>query len=395
MILIPLIVIVAFVVFFIRRENKQALIRQWQLAADTLTRIKCDPGGTLSGNPTLYGYIEGRRIDVATFFHREFGSSTTQMTGYRVERNSAVELPAAAINSLTKHFPKFEVDAKRIFCGSYGIEKSAGNLTAAINRIAAALRLADAEHAKSELAQSDNELVETKASVKNEPPPPVEPAPTICEIPEDHPADQIPAYQRQEKSAPAPAPAPSIADATDDDDQDTPFEMEAGPEPADIETEPLPPIVTESAAQIPEPSITLAARDLFASGHNHFETTQRFSSQYDNNDVSGHGILQRVEIFSNDRFFGRGPGILAEIEIDCPQLELAAPEEAAGFNRAPSPPSKINATIEITFDEDGEPANSIARELREHIGEPVEVCGTLIRCDSFDTRLYLKSGMVA
>ena len=122
MILIPLIVIVAFVVFFIRRENKQALIRQWQLAADTLTRIKCDPGGTLSGNPTLYGYIEGRRIDVATFFHREFGSSTTQMTGYRVERNSAVELPAAAINSLTKHFPKFEVDAKRIFCGSYGIE---------------------------------------------------------------------------------------------------------------------------------------------------------------------------------------------------------------------------------------------------------------------------------
>ncbi len=393
MFLIPLIVIVAFVVFFIRRENKQSLIRQWQLAADSLAQVKCDPGGTLSGSPTLYGYIEGRRIDVAAFCHREFGSSSTQMTGYRVKRNSPIDLPPAAIISLSNHFPKFEIDSERIFCGTNGVEKSASNLTSAVNRIAAALRLADTEHTKNDLAQSEKDLVETLASVKNEPPPPLEKdeiISPITEIPKDLPADQIPAYLRQEKSAEAAAIANAI------DEQDPPFEMESEPQPAAVVVNPAPPIVAENAAEISESPLTLAARDLFTFGHNHFETTQRFSSQYDQQDVSGRGILRRVEIFSNDRFFGRGPGILAEIEIDCPQVEIANAEEETGSSSATSPPSQIKATIEITVDENEDTSpNSIARVLRERIGEPVEVCGTLIRCDAFDARLFLKSGIVA
>jgi len=395
MILIPLIVIAAFIVFFIRRENKQALVRQWQLAADSFDRIKCDPGGTLSGNPTLYGYVEGRRIDVAPFFHREFGSTSTQMTGYRIKRNSPIDLPPAAIASLSNHFHKFEIDSERIFCGTNGIEKSASNLTSAVNRIATALRLADTEYAKANLARSEKDLVETLTSVKNEPPPPLEKdeaLTTITDIPTDLPADQIPTFLREEASRET----ASIADAIDE--PDTPIEVESAPAttPEPVKIKPAPPIEAEPVTPIAEPPLTLTGRDLFASGHNHFETTQRFASRYDQKETGGHGILRRVETFSNDRIFGRGPGILAGIEIDCPQIEVAAVEESTGFNSTATPPSKIEAIIEIAVDEnESTSTNSMARELRKRIGEPVEVCGTLIRCDAFDTRLFLKNGIVA
>jgi len=378
MILIPIIVIAVFIVFFIRRENKQALIRQWQLAADSLERIKCDPGGTLSGNPTLYGYVEGRRIDVAAFLHREFGSTSTQMTGYRIKRNSEVDLPSAAITSLTNHFSKFEVDSERIFCGTNGIENSASNLTSAINRIAAALRLADTEHAKADLAQSEKDLTATLTSVTTEPPPPPAPDTVITEIPDDLPADQIPAFLRRN----TPDESPPIADAIDA--QETPVEVEPEPDPSpEVEIEAAP-VEIET-----EPALTLAARDLFASGHNHFETTQRYSSDYDDQEISGRGELLKVTTYSNDRTFGRGPGVVAEIEIPCPALPSNADDE----NPPPTPPSPIVAVVALQIDEDTTPSAAV-RKYRDRTSDRIDLVGTLTRCDPFDHKLYLTGGII-
>ena len=319
------------------------------------------------------------------------------MTGYRVKRNSAIEIPASAIASLTNHFAKFEIDSERIFCGTNGVENSASNLTTAINRIAAALRVADAAHAKADLAQSEKSPADKRSGANSEPPPPIEPAAVFTEIPDDLPADQIPTFLREN----SPDESPAIADAIDI--QEPPLETEtkikaSPPSEPNPDPNPQPEMVeVKPAPQISEPALTLAARDLFASGHNHFETTQRFSSEYDEQEIGGRGTLRRVETYSNDRFFGRGPGILAEIEIeiDCPQMALAHADEPGGYSGARPAPEHINATIEIVVDEnEATTASSIARDMRRRIGDPVEVYGTLFRCDTFDARLFLKHGIV-
>ena len=84
------------------------------------------------------------------------------MTGYRVRCDAPIELPGEAITSLTNHFQKFEVDERRIFCATYGVEQSSSTLVAKVRKIESAIRLAEEERER----RTEELLAKSKAEIE-------------------------------------------------------------------------------------------------------------------------------------------------------------------------------------------------------------------------------------
>ncbi len=386
--LIFVILFIAAIVFFLKRGQKRNLLSTWQIAASALDNFRCIPGGTITGYPSLTGMIEGRRIDVAPFFHREFGSSTSRMTGYRVRCDHAVELPPEAIANLTDHFRNFEHASRQIFCATAGVEELSASLITGVRKIAAALRQADMEAERKAQAQAPK--VKNLVSVRMEPrgSEPVaskEPVAALVYEPTSPPALPDPEAQPDKASGSAsPQAGAQLATVL-------PVEPEANPAP---EPEPEIPALR---APIPQNSLTRTALDLFAQGRNRFEITQHFDAAYSGREIEGSGILQRVDTFSNDRILGRGPGVVAEIEVALPAPTPPPPadtgEEIPASSTQPRSPRSVRVYVVLPVCENVTPGAQ-ARELREDLGKQVEVCGTLLRCDPFDARLHLIDGVL-
>jgi hypothetical protein len=398
--MLPLIIIlvVGFVIYKIRRQHKQQLLVSWQLAASSLPGFRCIPGGAISGYPSLTGMIEGRRIDVAPFFHQEFGNNNTQMTGYRVRCDAPIELPGEAVTSLTNHFQKFEVDDRRIFCATYGVEHSSSSLVTKIRKIEAAIQLAEQER--------DRQAAELLAKSRAE----IDAVQLAKQVEENAQKNLEPTTQDKENettvvaeiSTPPPLPdadelsAGPVLLPTEVTEKDI-AEVDAnGPQP---EPQPEP----ESFDAVPVPrapasndTLTRAALDLFASGHNKFEITRLFDGEYKQREIDGKGILQRVDTYANDRTFGRGPGVVAEIEVSIPEAPATDGDEEGhdipAYHREPRP-NAVRLRVALPPVEDVS-VGSQARELRQHIGDEVELLGTLCRCDPFDTSLHLCGGVI-
>ena len=129
-------------------------------------------------------------------------------------------------------------------------------------------------------------------------------------------------------------------------------------------------------------ALARAAADLFEAERNHFEIDRHFAKSYQGEVLEGAGILRQVERFSNDRVYGRGPGVLCEVEI------LRIGEPGGG-------PQVVHAIFQIPTEEDSESAvRSLLSEWREHLGETVTLCGTPTRCDSFAGTLYLAESVI-
>ena len=391
-----ILIFVGFIAYRIRKQHKQKFTAQWQLAASSLSGFRCIPGGSVTGYPSLTGLIEGQRIDVAPFFHQEFGNDNTRMTGYRVRCDVPIELPGEAITSLTNHFQKFEVDERRIFCATYGVEQSSSTLVAKIRKIESAIRLAaeERERLAAELlakSKAEIEAIQMKKQAKERKNQSKAATASLNPPPLPAPVDEEPPL--------SPVFLPMDVDGDEDQVEDA---IEVSETTAN-EPEPEPEAAPESSSEPPVPRapashdpLTRAALDLFAAGRNKFEITRHFDGEYNNCEIDGQGTLQRVDTYSNDRTFGRGPGVVVEIEVplpEAPRSESDDEENDSPLSSREKRPGSIRLRVALPTVEDVLPSSQ-ARELREYVGDEVELVGTLCRCDPFDSRLHLCDGVI-
>jgi len=128
----------------------------------------------------------------------------------------------------------------------------------------------------------------------------------------------------------------------------------------------------------PKPLSTLdrVCLDLFAAGRNRYEIGRIFESDHLDHEFSGEGILRKVDRYSHDRVFGRGPGSIAVID-----LRVTVPDGDGDGGKL------IHVTLLAGLPSDAQPPGARA-------GTTVRLGGTLVRCDPFTSTLFLKATFV-
>ncbi|MCB1078201.1 MAG: hypothetical protein KDM64_10285 [Verrucomicrobiae bacterium] len=309
--------------------------------------------GGLAAKPWIYGVHDGFRIDIRPFKPTS-GDSGGQWTGYRIAFRSPVEIATSGANDvrqrtlmkLSRKFRESEVDREGIFCARPMVPDDAGILISDTEYLLEAARLFSAPPLP---AVAEPIPIPEAVSI-----PPIPESATPPPLPVDAPAlpqgPSIPEVVETPASVPAPTPA-----------------KPASPEPS-------PRKATDS-----EPSsLEKAAMELFAAGQNHYAVTQLFGDRFQEKTVDGSGRLTRVDRFSHDRIFGRGPGLSAEIALELPATEA-------------TPALFLTLVVALPNEED---LGFDLRQLRDLIGSEVAVCGVLLRCDPFIRRLYLRDGLL-
>ena len=281
-------------------------------------------------------------------------------TGYRLTFPEPIDLHISGnddnrrrvIIRLSKRFTESEIEADGIFCTRSALAEDSSRIVADVEYLLSAAKelqqpVVTVDHPQPPPSVATVELPAPKAPATPDPSPPPLPLREKPEVPvENHPEAEV------------------VSEPTVETEEPTP-EVEPEPEKA----LPLAP---------PASALAVAARDLFDTGRNRFETGRHFSAEFQGRTLEGSGILRRVDRFSNDRVFGRGPGLIAEVEIW--QLE----NPAAGLHQ-------VTAMVQLPSEEE---EGMSVQHWREHLGELVAVCGTAIRCDAFTGKLFLADGLV-
>lgn len=318
--------------------RKRRIESVFTAAADTLG-LSCALDGLLTPKPWIYGFWNGYRVDV-----RPFRASKDPVnplwTGYRVTFRKPVEMRFSgqddprrlALAKISEIFRESEVDGDSLFCARASLPHDSTILVKEINLLIQMAKLF--EQGGPEVVESESEIVQEVVATPVKPPPLPRPAPSERKI------ETVPEQAQPEVINPEPSPP-------------TPIERELTP-------------------------VELAVIDLFGRGRNRYETGQHFSSVYKDETLEGRGLLRKVSRFSNDRFFGRGPGFLAEIEVVGREIEN--PEAVIA-----------SLMLELTLpDHDGRDRQ--LETWRAMVGAPVMVKGTAIHGDPFSRKLVLRRG---
>jgi len=364
--------VVGIIVFLIVKHRGN-VAGEWERASRRLN-LSYSRGGLL--NPHwIYGKTDGLRYDIKTFNRSSGGSASQKWTGYRVRFRQSPDLRIRVTESarkrLTSRFQEVEIDDDGIFCARPGVESDASAIIDNAERLhSVTARLLEA--AREDLASPETPAVSV--------PPPLQPEATAVEtvVPSEPTTIELPANEGHDEPAvfeplEAPEESPVLPGPLDPTETDDPAE-ELSPF-VEVEDDPEPETASHSDPENAPLTLARVSHDLFDSGRNRFQITQQFDAEYEGLTMIGEGRLVKAEAFSNDRVFGRGPGTLAEVEIDHPEEPLPGHQT-------------IRAVLQL-------PEETSPRQLREHIGDTVTISGTLIRCDAFEGRVFLGTGELA
>ena len=385
---------IVFVIGVIYVATRRRQVGNAFINAATRLGLRYSQEGTPGRQPWVYGERNGIRIDVRPFTRSQDGVRR-KWTGYRLQYSEPIELSASGDNDaqrritsrLTNRFTESEVDSKGLFCARSSLAEDSSRLVSDVEYLLNAARELRAATLEPPVA---------------EPPPPAQPEPEEPDGPTPPPLPTRERPEVPETVSPQSEPlseeeleTPSICRQSTEaetllsmeTEEDSPVDLETlpGNDPEDLESSPP----TDSPEELVEPSppsppkdsLEAAARDLFDEGRNHFEVGRHFETDYLRQTLKGSGWLRRVERFSNDRVFGRGPGLMAELEIH----ELENP--SGGLQT-------IHAVVEFPPFEDEREARAVLAEWRERIGQSITVCGSPIKCDTFAGKLFLADGLV-
>lgn len=315
--------------------------------------------GLLFRKPWLHGRRDGRQLDVSLFQKTE-SEITTKWIGYRVHFQNAVtrgptEQETAEerfLATLSGEFRECRIDEERLFCAR---ESAKPNEALLVRDIEFVLRAAKRWEEESQTALAESSFV--------------------VPVPQ-------PVLDRPERSANKPRvePPPLPLSKTDREEGIVPAVPVAASVPvvevvSQVPRKPVQECAKEDLVLSP---LCVAAIALAGSGLSHYEAGREFDARYLGQLIEGVGTLRKVEPFSNDRVYGRGPGLLARCEIRATSPETALPIGMELFVELPQP------------DESG----MVQSDWRRWIGEDVLVCGTAIRFDAFTKRLFLRDGLV-
>ena len=379
---------IGFAVWNAQRRNNESTFTN---AATRLgLRVTSDHGAIR--RPWIYGEIDDVRVDVKPFTRQKNGTRST-WTGYRLTFREPVRVaikgdddPKRRIMArLTNRFAECALNENELFCARSSLAEDSTRIVNDVEYILGAAR-------------------ELRAAPETEPhPPEKEPAKTPPPIPEPKDIPELatpirreveppqeeptPAFHEVDLKAalsqeltPEKAPAAEIPETTGVEESD--LEQDEPPQRLEselpLEEEPTPTPAPPPADQPPPGSLGAAAQHLFDSGLNRFEAGRTFDSEYQGKTPEGTGILRRVDRYANDRFFGRGPGLIAEVEL------LPLENASGGLTHSTAVvqlPSEEESGLKISY-------------WRERLGEDVQVCGTLIRCDAFTGKIYLADGLI-
>ncbi len=313
--------------------------------------------GLLFRKPWLHGSRDGLRLDVSLFQKTE-SEITTKWIGYRVHFRNTVyrgdEGQKVAeerfLGSLSGEFPERRVDEERLFCARECPNPHAALLVRDIEFV---LRAAERweEECQSALAVSS----------------------FVVPVPVRDPTGGAETKPRVE-------PPPLPFSKADQEEVLVPVVSEDSSIPviatvSHVPREPSQAYGEEDAVLSP---LQVAVIALAGSGLSHYEAGRVFEASYLGQLIEGGGTLRKVEPFSNDRVYGRGPGLLARCEI-----------------RATSPASALPLGVELVVElpQPDEGGMGLS-DWRCQIGEEILVCGTAIRFDAFAKRFFLRDGLV-
>lgn len=352
-----ILVIVGFVLFSIWKDGRQKRNVVFTTAAKKLD-LNLSIDGIVFRKHWLSG-IKGKfRVDAGPFGDVHSGQQRPHM-GYRITFRDPITIDGAELEAsrsrLIAGFPglyqECEVDREGIFFARADVPADGTVIVADIERL-----IREAE----KLLAKTNETLESGVFVV----PVRESAPGIRREVAGAPALPPPLPERTTKADANPAATMAIPATTD-----AVFETEdPGPEATTSaeSTGLLPTPFTEDPDKVT--TLDLALLDLFYAGRNRYETGKRFESDHRGKAVEGSGTLRKVDRYSHDRVFGRGPGRIALVEV-----RLAASDGA----------DPLSATLCAEL-----PGDEASPGL---IGKKVDLAGTLIGCDPFTSRIYLSA----
>ncbi|MCB1231705.1 MAG: hypothetical protein KDN19_15655 [Verrucomicrobiae bacterium] len=361
------------------KERQKNIVSIFSHAATELD-LRFSTDGTVMRRPWIFGETSGIRVDVRPFTRNKNGTQAT-WTGYRLTFPHPINPSFVGENDpkrplmarLTNRFAECSISDDELFCARSGLVEDSSRLIADVRLLINTARNL-MEHGK------DSEVAKPPLP----PPLPVKPEPVVQEVEIEEAAEpkfhtvEFDGSESEASGSQIPAPEEPEPAST------SPLEQKQDavtvlPETEIGETATRETIEADSLAKDPPPqSLGAAAKDLFDSGRNRFQISRTFADAYGDRTLEGTGILRRVDRYSNDRYLGRGPGYLAEVEI----RHLENP--TGGL-------SQISAVVQLPGDEDSGMGLS---EWREKIGEHVLVCGTLVHCDAFTGKLFLRNGLV-
>lgn len=381
---------IAFLIGVIYFATRRHQVGNVFVNAATRLGLRYSQEGTPGQKPWIYGERNGIRIDVR-LFTRNQGSVRRRWTGYRLQFSDPIEISDARdreiqrriTSRLTNRFNETEVDETGLFCARSSVAEDSSRLVSDVEYLLGAARelRATALETEEPPPPAPEPEAEPEEPDRLKPPPlPGREAPDVPVTAETSPEEEpespnlLPEPPGSESCPPEPA------------DDELSIDLESLPEEAPDPVAPLPSSPSDEAETNPAPftrvdSLSEAARDLFDEGRNHFEIGRHFEDAHLRRSLEGTGYLRRIERFSHDRVFGRGPGLVAELEI----REL---ENPSGGLRV------VHAVVAFPPFEDELEARATLAKWRARIGRAVTVRGTPTKCDTFAGKLFLADGLV-
>lgn len=374
---------IGFAVWNAQRKNTETTFTN---AATRLgLRITSDHGAIR--RPWVYGEIDDVRVDVKPFTRQKNGTRST-WTGYRLTFREPVRVsikgdddPKRRVMArLTNRFAECALSDNELFCARSSLAEDSTRIVNDVEYILGAAReLQAAPEIEPPKPEKESAKAPPPIPEPERAPEPVTPIRQEIEPPEE---DSSPVFHEVDLKS---ALSQSVATREKEEASESEKVEEPAPEENEslslaeseiaIEEEPTP---APPANQPPPGSLGAAAQHLFDSGLNRFESGRTFDSEYRGKTPEGTGILRRVDRYANDRFFGRGPGLIAEVEL------LPLENASGGLTHS-------TAVVQLPSEE---VSGLEMSHWRERLGEDVQVCGTLIRCDAFTGKIYLSDGLI-
>lgn len=347
-----IIAIVSFVLFSIWKDGQQKRDEVFTSAAKRLD-LNLSIEGLVFRKHWLSGFKGKFRIDAGPYGNVHSGKQRPHM-GYRITFRDPITLAEtereASRSRLITGFPglyqECEVDREGIFFARAEVPMDGTVVAADIERL-----LREAE----KLVARADETLDSGVFVVPVP----ESAREIRRESAAAPALPPPMPERTLKSA---DPTPAVTDAM----TGTVF---ASDEPT---VDSFPDFASPFTEDPDEPTtLDIALLDLFSAGRNRYETGKRFESEHRGRTIEGSGTLRKVDRYSHDRIFGRGPGRVALVEV-----RVGSPDGS----------DPLTATLFAELPED--------EGSHDLIGKKVALAGTMIGCDPFSSRVYLTASFV-
>ncbi len=386
-----IIVVAAVIAVSVWKERRKHTHSLFAIAATRLgLQVSNDP--SVLRWPWLYGEFDDIRVDVRPFSRNRNGTRTT-WTGYRLSFPDPIAVSFAGEDDprrrvmarLTNRFAECAISDDELFCAHSTLAEDSNRIVSDVEFLLDAARELIREHDKAMNALPDPSSETEKR--EDTPPPPLpgrreEPEAPVEPIRETVEAKASPFFEvdlekaisNQVGSLSVPTPEKKV----EPEPESEPATEEESSPPSESDAEPTD---EKPAAKAPEPpsgSLGAAAKHLFDTGLNHFETGRAFESEYQGRSLEGTGVLRRVERFSHDRYFGRGPGFIAEVELRALENATGGLAHVTGLVQLPG----------------AEETGLDLSQWRERLGEEVLVCGTLVHCDPFSGKIHLRDGLV-